>query len=61
MKWIGLWTSLLILVTIMAFAEPKYTRGVGIYPGNPSEDFAPAKGPSLCTYNGIQTPMRLKW
>ena len=53
MKRIGLWTSLLILATIMAFAEQKYTRGVGIYPGNPSEDFAPALVPDQTTYRNL--------
>jgi hypothetical protein len=53
MKWMALWTSLLVLATIGAFAEQKQTRGVGIYPGNPAEDFAPAPIPDPTTYRNL--------
>ncbi len=53
MKQIAVSISLLILVTIMAFAEQRYTRGVGIYPGNPAEDFAPVLVPDQTNYRNL--------
>jgi hypothetical protein len=53
MKRAVFWTCLLVLATIAAFAEQKYTRGVGIYPGNPSEDFAPAMVADSTTYRNL--------
>jgi hypothetical protein len=45
--------SLLIPAVIMAFAEQKYTRGVGIYPGDSAEDFAPALVPDPTNYRNL--------
>ncbi len=53
MKRIAIWTSLLILVTVMASAEQKQTRGVGIYPGNPAEDYAPVLVPAQKNYRNL--------
>ena len=41
MKRIGTWTFLLILATVTGAAGQKYTRGIGVYPGDPTEDYAP--------------------
>jgi hypothetical protein len=53
MKGIAAYMPLLILAGIMAFAENKYTRGVGIYPGNPAEDYAPAMVTDQITYRNL--------
>jgi hypothetical protein len=53
MRRMAFWTALLALATIMAFAEQKHTRGVGVYPGNPSEDFAPGMIPDPTTYRNL--------
>jgi len=37
----------------MAFAEQKYTRGVGVYPGNPAEDYAPGMVPDQTNYRNL--------
>jgi len=41
MKLIAALACLLILVSAVIYGQQKYTRGVGIYPGNPAEDYAP--------------------
>ncbi len=53
MRRIATISSLLIALAIMALAEQKYTRGVGIYPGNPEEDFAPVLVPDQTTYRNL--------
>ena len=47
------WISLIILVTLMAFAEQNYTRGVGVYPGNPAEDYAPVMVSDQTSYRNL--------
>jgi hypothetical protein len=44
---------MLTLASALSYGEPKYTRGVGIYPGNPSEDAAPALAPDNANYRNI--------
>jgi hypothetical protein len=50
---VAAWILLLALVTIFAYAAPQGTRGIGIYPGNPSEDFAPLIIPDAETYRNL--------
>src|ERR1035437_6551892 len=48
-------TIFLILVTVglLALNAQQYTRGVGVYPGNPKEDFAPALVSGADTYRNV--------
>src|SRR3974390_3259523 len=46
-------TSLAIVMAVLSFAGEKYTRGVGIYPGNPDEDFSPALISDATTYRNL--------
>jgi hypothetical protein len=48
-------TIFLILATVglLALNAQQYTRGVGVYPGNPKEDFAPAPAPAADTYRNV--------
>lgn len=41
------------MLAILSFAADKYTRGVGIYPGNPVEDNAPAMAPDNKSYRNL--------
>jgi len=53
MKRIG---ALLVLLTVVAAAAPavqKYTRGVGVYPGNPAEDHPPVLVPDSSAYRNL--------
>jgi hypothetical protein len=53
MRRIAAWTALLVLAAVMAYSEQKPTRGVGIYPGNPAEDFAPVLVREQTTYRNL--------
>lgn len=53
MRRIAAWTALLIMVGVGAFSQQKYTRGVGIYPGDPAQDFAPALAPDTINYRNL--------
>ena len=53
MKLIAALACLLILVSAVTYGEQKYTRGVGIYPGNPAEDYAPALVPDKSNYRNL--------
>ena len=53
MKRIGTWTFLLILATVTGAAGQKYTRGIGVYPGDPTEDYAPDLVPDQTTYRNL--------
>jgi Exo-beta-D-glucosaminidase Ig-fold domain len=44
------WILLLALIAVVSFAAPQETRGVGIYLGDPSEDFAPLLVRDATTY-----------
>jgi hypothetical protein len=46
-------TSLALVLAVLSFAGDKYTRGVGIYPGNPDEDFAPVLVSDATNYRNI--------
>jgi hypothetical protein len=46
-------TSLALVLAVLSFAGDKYTRGVGIYPGNPDEDFAPVMVSDATNYRNI--------
>ena len=41
-----------ILATAWLHAQPS-TRGVGIYPGDPREDFAPSLVPDVAAYRNL--------
>jgi hypothetical protein len=47
------WIFLLALLTSLSFAAPPETRGVGIYPGDPNEDYAPLIIPDTSTYRNL--------
>jgi hypothetical protein len=53
MKWIAALTCLLTAIGAAAFGEQKFTRGVGVYPGNPAEDFAPILVPDASNYRNL--------
>src|SRR5512136_1930931 len=38
---------------VPAIAAKEYTRGVGVYPGDPKEDFAPVLVPDTATYRNL--------
>ncbi len=46
-------TSLAIVLAVLSFAGEKYNRGVGIYPGNPDQDFAPALVTDSASYRNL--------
>src|ERR1039458_3892588 len=46
-------TALVIFSFVFVLQAQQYTRGVGVYPGNPSEDFAPALVPDTQTYRNL--------
>ena len=50
---IGTLTSLAVVLAVLSFAGDKYTRGVGIYPGNPNQDFAPALVTDSTSYRNL--------
>ena len=48
--------ALLVLLTVTAAGAPavqKYTRGVGVYPGNPAEDHPPVLVPDSSSYRNL--------
>jgi hypothetical protein len=53
MKRAAFWIILLFLATAMTAADQKYTRGVGVYPGNPEEDFAPVLVQDQTNYRNL--------
>ena len=46
-------TALLVLPFLCALEAQQYTRGVGVYPGDPRQDFAPALVPDTQTYRNL--------
>ena len=38
---------------VLAIAAEEYTRGIGVYPGDPTEDFAPTLVPDTTTYRNL--------
>ena len=44
---------LLGLMTISALSAQEFTRGVGVYPGDPKQDFAPMLVPDATTYRNL--------
>ena len=46
-------TALLIFSIAFALHAQQYTRGVGVYPGDPRQDFAPALVPDTQTYRNL--------
>jgi hypothetical protein len=46
-------TALLIFSLAFALQAQQYTRGVGVYPGDPGQDFAPALVPDTQTYRNL--------
>jgi len=44
---------LLTLCAVLAFAVPPETQGVGVYPGDPDEDFAPVAVSDTSTYRNL--------
>ena len=46
-------TALLVFLTALALEAQPYTRGVGVYPGDPREDFSPALVPDTQTYRNL--------
>ena len=46
-------TSLAMVLAALSFAGEKYTRGVGVYPGNPDEDSAPAIVADATSYRNL--------
>ena len=53
MRLIGIMLVSMILLAAAAPAVQKYTRGVGVYPGNPAEDFAPVLVPDSSKYRNL--------
>lgn len=53
MKYIVFVLGLLTVLAAAAPVEREYTRGVGVYPGRPAEDFAPALVPDTSTYRNL--------
>jgi hypothetical protein len=47
------WVLVFGLSAVAALAAQEPTRGVGVYPGDPSEDFAPALAPDAATYRNL--------
>ena len=46
-------SALFLFTTVLAAQNLHYTRGVGVYPGNPAEDFSPVTAPDPQTYRNI--------
>jgi len=46
-------TALLLLPFLCALQAQQYTRGVGVYPGDPRQDFAPELVPDTQTYRNL--------
>ena len=46
-------TVLLVLSMVFALPAQQYTRGVGVYPGDPRQDFSPAMVPDTQTYRNL--------
>jgi hypothetical protein len=53
MKRIAGLVLLLLVAAIAAFGGQTYTRGVGVYPGNPAEDNPPVMVPDQTTYRNL--------
>jgi hypothetical protein len=53
MQRIAAFASLAIVLAVLSFAGEKYTRGVGVYPGDPDEDFAPILVPAATDYRNL--------
>jgi hypothetical protein len=47
------WIFLLALFAVLSFAAPQETRGIGIFPGDPDEDFAPTLIPDDPSYRNL--------
>ncbi len=47
------WILLLTLMTVLSLAAQEYTRGVGVYPGDPKENSAPDLVPDTSTYRNL--------
>ncbi len=45
--------ALLSLLAISVLPGQEFTKGLGMYPGNPKEDFAPAMVPDTATYRNL--------
>src|ERR1035437_6992410 len=46
-------TALVIFSFVFVLQAQQYTRGVGVYPGDPRQDFAPALVPDTQTYRNL--------
>ncbi|MBP2671755.1 MAG: Beta-mannosidase, partial [candidate division NC10 bacterium] len=46
-------TLLTVALAVIAYSAERYTRGAGVYPGNPEEDFAPVLVPDRSTYRNL--------
>jgi len=44
---------ILLLLAPVALAAQTYTRGIGVYPGDPAQNFGPALGPGGSTYRNL--------
>jgi hypothetical protein len=53
MKRIAALVFFAIMLAVLSFAADHYTRGVGIYPGNPAEDFAPVLVSDTASYRNL--------
>ena len=53
MKWVAAFAFLLMLAAVTASAGQKYTRGVGMYPGDPAEEYAPVLVPDPTNYRNL--------
>jgi hypothetical protein len=45
--------TVLSLMAVMTLGAQEYTRGVGVYPGDPKEDFSPALRADGKTYRNL--------
>ena len=46
-------TAMLVLMAGLTLSAQDFTRGVGVYPGNPKEDFAPRMRVDRTTYRNL--------
>ena len=46
-------TVFLSLLALSFLSAQEYTRGIGVYPGDPKEDFAPTMVPDTATYRNL--------
>jgi len=53
MRRIATCTFLAIILAVLSFAGEEYNRGVGVYPGNPDENFAPMLVSDVTTYRNL--------